>query len=332
VRHMPPVVFAAANQGRPSELPRQQSSPSLEAGEARSEGGTDERATVPRAVALEGIGDDVAADLYGLAALTYECLSGLHPYFREDRDVGDGLLAILREAPASLAEEHGVHPRVAAAVEAALGRDPAGRYANVEALVAAVRAATPEDERALADKAARRQWGDLSALPHDLGAAAGRTRSVSQTVIRALAVLVALLVVADAALFFYATSEPVTSFAKVPEFVPPAPEGEGVDVVITAVEPNLPGDPHAPTHPVDAELHVVSTHGETAYLASTPFVLRGQRAGARLRLVLTSEGMRVHNFDIVVRDDGEQTMFVSEPMESIVPRHGLQQSAQLALE
>lgn len=255
-----------------------------------------------------------AADLYALAAIAYECLSGHHPYFREDRDVGDGVLAILRESPAALHDHFAAPQAVATLIHAALGRDPRARFDTVGDFAAALRAAASDEDRARADLLARPAWlGQRDTLSATASATATRARKPpSPALVRVLKVALAVLLVGNVITGLMAIQRDVRSYAEVPEFAPPAPDGEGVDVVIVAEMPIDPSDPSSPASTVRTDLYRVSTRGEMVHLGQTPFVLRSQSVDSRLHLVLSSADVKPRQLEILVQNSSERTQLVRE--------------------
>ncbi len=73
-----------------------------------------------------------AADQWGLAALAYRLLVGVHPYFDDPVDASEGILRIKTEAPPSLADM-GVDQALADVIDRALAPDPDSRWPSIEA-------------------------------------------------------------------------------------------------------------------------------------------------------------------------------------------------------
>lgn len=260
-----------------------------------------------------------ADDLYAVAAIAYECLSGVHPYFREDRDVGDGVLAILRESPASLRDHFAVAQPLAAVVHDALGRNPRARFDTPGDFASALRAAAGDEAGERADTLARPAWlADHDALAQPDGARRKGPRPIRRGVVRALQVAVALLIAGNLATGFFALQRDVRSYAEVPEFVPPAPDGEGVDLVIDAELPVDPSDPASPGTRVNADLYLVSTRGKTVLLGQTPYLLRNQPVDARLHLVLGGDEVRAHQLELIVKNSPRRTQIVRERVAPLV--------------
>ena len=243
------------------------------------------------------------ADVYGLAAIAYECLTGMHPYFRDDRGASDGVLAMLRETPPSLADYFTLSEELDEVIMRGLAQDPEERFENPAAFVEALREvgsdALDEEGDAADEHGPRRSniffdWlvaiGELTPqrMRHWLSKPSGRRAMTTALVVSNLILFVA---------FLQVQRPPAEQ--KAVKFIPPAAPGQGVDLMF------LPTD-------IDGlELHVVAPTGETASLGAPPLVLRNQEKGARLGFVVTGlEDGRPTQFAVSVRDGGGQVMYV----------------------
>lgn len=83
------------------------------------------------------------ADQWGLAALAYRLLVGVHPFFDDPVDASDGILRIKTEEPPSL-REMGVEPHIADVVDRALRSDPDRRWRSVSDFAAELQAAVDQ--------------------------------------------------------------------------------------------------------------------------------------------------------------------------------------------
>ncbi len=291
MRHLPPAAFGVA------------------AAEVVGEGAED------------GVAARMAADFYGVAAIYYECLSGRHPYFRDDRDVGDGVLAIMREEPPSLAQHFGFGEGLSGVVAQGLGRDPVASFEGVGAFVEAVRlqvgpevlqaaaqAATPFGatqtvvQAAVVEEAAARVWS-------------WRGVPVSWLVGAALAVVVALVLT-----WGMSSRTELLGAIAMPELIPQAGPGEGIDVVLVSEVAAYEGERGRPTR---ADLYVVNLKGEAMRVGQTPYVLRNQQEGARLHFVMSAPGVRPKQLALRVSDMGGRSMVVSEQL-TLAERHTAQ--------
>jgi pSer/pThr/pTyr-binding forkhead associated (FHA) protein len=102
---------------------------------------------------------DGRADVYSLACVLFECLTGAPPFGSEL--AADVLTAHVDSPPPRLSERAAeLPPAVEAAVARALAKDPADRFARCGDLLAAVGAALEASERALAPVAGAAQGAD----------------------------------------------------------------------------------------------------------------------------------------------------------------------------
>ncbi|OIP42215.1 MAG: hypothetical protein AUK47_05010 [Deltaproteobacteria bacterium CG2_30_63_29] len=295
VAHLPPVVFKVQERRTNGTI----------AHETVSE---DELETKPFQVHQ--------ADIYTLAVVAYECLSGRHPYFREGKDVGDGVLAMLREDVPSLDHFNEVPKPVDQVILKALQRHDEG-YSSIEAFVATLRAVMSQEDRRLADESAKPGWlKDAVVLPK---AAQMASKGHRLTLTKALIAAVLLLVCSNAIAFYLATGSRLLDAELVPHFAPPAAAGEGVDVVFRA---DLV-DERGQVREASAEVYMVSSRGETVRVSSTPFVLRNQKQNARLRVVLGRQGFKSQQLDVVVSNQNEQLMVVSSTLEPLAEHRQL---------
>jgi serine/threonine protein kinase len=95
-----------------------------------------------------------ASDTYVLATIAYELLAGAPPFAGDDLEL---LYAhVHREPPAASGRNPELSPAVDAALARGLAKDPAERWENGAALVAALRAALRSEREAEAEPAAAR--------------------------------------------------------------------------------------------------------------------------------------------------------------------------------
>jgi serine/threonine protein kinase len=109
---------------------------------------------------IEGAPGDGRADVYSLACVLYECLTGRPPFTGEIKDIMWAHLNLAQPAPTA------VRPRLPTAVDQVIARgmakDPASRYNTAGELAAAILAATaPTPERSPHDT--QRSWLALTA-------------------------------------------------------------------------------------------------------------------------------------------------------------------------
>jgi tRNA A-37 threonylcarbamoyl transferase component Bud32 len=153
-----------------------------------------------------------AGDLYSLGVVLYEMLTGRPPFVADNAE--QLLRAHLEAAPRPVRERvFWVPPEVAAACEAALAKDPAGRPTSAGALAAQLRAAVQAAQESAATFSPGRVGADrpaeptrrLSADPTEVVNEPHRTRRRSRVVVVAAA-LVVLLGVAGAGVAFWQTT------------------------------------------------------------------------------------------------------------------------------
>lgn len=80
-----------------------------------------------------------AADIYALAAVLFECLTGTRPFSRPT--IAETALAHLVDSPPMLALDHPVGQVLQPVLQRGLARDPASRYATASQLIDAARSA-----------------------------------------------------------------------------------------------------------------------------------------------------------------------------------------------
>ncbi|MDX9723298.1 MAG: hypothetical protein RBU37_21280 [Myxococcota bacterium] len=248
------------------------------------------------------------ADIYALAALCYQLLTGQHPYFRDERELSDGVLAILRESPIPTTE-YGCSEAVERVLRPALGQE-AMPYHDVASFVAAFRAAVDAESRARAERARQPQWGNAAdeLLPKRCSKA---SRAPWSTGLKALSALVLALLLSNAFTLYQALRTPVWALSPIPEYAPAAENGEGVDLVLHTYLVDAQGE-HRAT-PVD--VYQVSRHGDTLLIGQTPMILRQQQEEARLRFVLAGDGVATQQLDVRIDDRGGRSMILGYELE-----------------
>lgn len=255
------------------------------------------------------MGEALAVDVYGLGCIAYECLTGMHPYFSDERGAADGVLAMMRETPHSLSEHFGLPRELDEVISRAINRDPSERFANPSAFLKAFDEAIPEsmrehntlNTRPSADtaRAPLIDWFlaflDLAPLRLRLWANRPATRRA----------LVGLLIVTNIvtllSLLHITQTNPSNTTSKI-AFTPPAPPGSGVDLMLLPLHDQ-------PT----AQLHMVSQQGDAAPLGPLPFLLRDQQPGARLTFLVTSPSGGSTQIQVVVREANDQRWMAIDP-------------------
>lgn len=241
--------------------------------------------------------EDVCSDIYGLAALIYEALCGLHPYFNEDSDLGDAALALMQAKPAWLAARVEIPEGLSDVVMEKLAhptRDSAEKFLFDFA------AQCTESDREMAARADK-VWFEPAPT-----VSPGRKRRVTVPKMRHPRILLAALGILILAISIFVTyrvaqySEPADLFA-IPELVPAA--SDGVDVVIASR-----------TVPPDTSVYMTSfADGSLIKLGGLPLIYRKQAQGAKLSFVIADEHGHSEQLPVTVKGENGLMMVYVEP-------------------
>lgn len=106
------------------------------------------------------------ADQWGLAALAYRLLVGVHPFFDDPVDASEGILRIKTEDPPSLAEM-GVEDQISEVVDRALDHDPDNRWDSVTDFADAFREAVGGPAEATPNRASEQTEDPATAAGPD---------------------------------------------------------------------------------------------------------------------------------------------------------------------
>lgn len=247
---------------------------------------------------------DASRDVYGLAAVAYECLTGSHPYFRDLRDAADGILAMLHEQPLTLTHFE-LPESMDDVLQAALSDQAQYRYTTIKALAHAFKDAIPLE---LLEAPRSRRTGRTTGSSRSTRRPRTLREHFSLPAFRFMAAaLLVLTLIAGAALTALVSNEPGPILDIKPYYLPIAPVGQGVDVVIEATPEGA--SPFAPSQ-LEVEVFRVFPDGETLLIGKAPLIMRNQPPGELHRLVLTASGMRAQQFEFQVKDEGGQLMMI----------------------
>ena len=241
--------------------------------------------------------EDVCSDIYGLAAMIYEALCGQHPYFSDDRDLGDAALSLMQAKPANLSDRVEISDGLSDVVMETLVHP---KRDTAEAFLSAFAAQCTERDREMASRADKVWFEPVET------AAPGRRRRVTVPKVRHPWIIMAsvgvLVLIASIFVTYRVAqySEPVDLFA-VPELVPAA--SDGVDVVIASR-----------TVPPDTSVYMTSlADGSLIKLGGLPMIYRKQAQGAKLSFVIADERGHSEQVQVTVKGENGLMMVYVEP-------------------
>jgi serine/threonine protein kinase len=260
-----------------------------------------------RGESAEAMGEALAADVYGLGCIAYECLTGAHPYFHDARGAADGVLAMMREAPPRLSEDEVSLQQLDEVLGRAIARDPEERFISASSFLSAFDAAIPE---ALRDKGPLRAhqeaptsaFGDWLLALLDLAPRRLQLWWNRPGTRRALMGLLLVMNIVLGLALLHVTQTRGEASKDAPAFSPPAATGKGVDVVLLP----LRGEEVA-------QAHIVSRQGEAVPLGPLPYMLRDQRPGERLSFLITTPSGEALQVQVSVRDSGASQWMAIDP-------------------
>ncbi len=240
----------------------------------------------PESFADDGADHSAVGDVWGLGALLYWMLTGVHPYLDDPTDTAEAVLRLRNGAPAPTLDELGFDERLSEFVETALAADIDSRYASVEAFLSAAPLPRDADESADVELPT-----ELPELPSPVGPRQGNVGT-------ALAAALVLLVISNLGWFFVTTSqEPAharqTLSAGAPEILP------------VGVQLN--------TLPAEAKIYRVDGSAEKEF-GDTPLTLDPKALPeGTLPIIVRKHGHRDIRLDVNTITDGHEIVLHLSP-------------------
>lgn len=230
------------------------------------------------------------ADHYAVAAIIYEALSGVHPYFGEGREIPDAVLTMMQARPLSLSDRCELGELISDVVMQGL-LEP-----NAETLTPFLAAFAESCDAQTRDKARNAEKLYLSVPKAERQRRIRRRPKVAIKHPLRIFVVVAVLVLAVAVLVTWQIAgqrRPVDLFA-LPEIMPSA-QG-GIDVVVTSSRGSVGKQ----------SLYLTSmADGSLIHLGQLPFIYRSQAEGTRLGFVIVNEQGRAKQEHILVQSKSD---------------------------
>ena len=231
--------------------------------------------------------DNACPDIYALAVVIYEALSGQHPFFNEDRDLCDAALSIVQAMPPELAKHFEISESLSDIVMEWLQhpkKDSAPEFLNQFA------SCCTESDRQKAQQA-EKTW--IAPAPIQTS---GKRRKKTAVKIEhpfwMMGIAAAILILASVAITWRIAqyADPVDLFA-LPELLPTA--SDGIDVVISS---------HV--NPPDTYIYLVSMEdGQPIRLGTLPYIYRQQSPGAKLNFLIADESGHSLQVPVVVKGE-----------------------------
>lgn len=234
---------------------------------------------------------DSAADVWALGALLYWLLSGVHPYFDDPKDTGDGILRLRSGSGPPSLTELGVEESIADVVGRAMAPDRSERFGTVVELLEALPDPEAEVEPEPVPRATPEpRSGPVPVTDHEAGSGLGT----------ALAVTLALLVVSNLGWVFWITST--------------EPDQEPTAKSLPAEQPFvLPSGVQLRSAPAGAKLYVVDGNKEAEF-GDLPMVVdpKSDEDGT-LPLIVRKRGFQDLRVDVEETADGQDWIIHLQP-------------------